>query len=328
MLFCPSYLERLPFLVASLSPPFMRKTLKKDSMICPCCGEVREIAAIECTACGARQIGEPMAKPDVLLPKLGISFAALSCVILTVLTFLFVWILSNDMKVGRVMLVWAIGDATKFTHELLQNDPKLPYHRIFSYDAYKFAAMLAYGLIPLSAFGIWLSRRAAKKASEAPAQYGGLSLARYSTVMSGILLVVFTTVFTSSIPGMIERGRAKKAAATRAKMYALHYEALQRYHHEYGSYPQELTDLTRVNAEAVPHNDYWENDFSYQPVGVIASRGSAISFSEYKLVSAGPDEKFGTADDITMVDGIVVDTPPNSETTTSVSESVPVKSQR
>lgn len=299
-------------------------------MICPCCGEVREIAANECVACGARQIGEPMAKPDVLLPKLGISFAALGCAILAVLTFLFVWILSNDMKVGRVLLVWAIGDATAFTKELIDNNPKLPYYRIFSYDAYKYAAMLAYGLIPLSAFGIWLSRRAVKKATAAPAQFGGLPLARFSTVMSVALLAVFVAALTSSIPNMIERGRAKKAAATRAKMYALHYEALQKYHREYGSYPQELTDLTRINAESVSHNDYWENDFSYQPVGVIASRGSAISFSEYKLVSAGLDEKFGTADDITMIDGVVVDTPPNGETAApaSVSDAVPLKSRR
>ena len=299
-------------------------------MICPCCGEVRPIAATECLSCGARQIGEPMAKPDVLLPKLGISFAALACASLVVLTFLFIWILSNDMKVGRVLLIWAIGDATKFTAELLQNDPKLPYYRIFSYDGYRLAAMLSYGLIPLSAIGIWLSRRAAQRASASPAQYGGLSVARFSSVLSVALFVIFATILTTSIPSMLERGRAKKAAATRAKMYALHYEALHRYHREYGSYPQELTDLTRVNAEAVPHNDYWDNDFSYQPVGVIASRGSAISFSDYKLVSAGPDEKFGTADDITMVDGIVVDTPPNGDATTptTVSDPVPVKSRR
>jgi len=68
----------------------MRKKLQKDSMICPCCGELRQIASMECAACGARQIGEPMVQPDVLLPKLGISFAAMACAILVVLTFLFV----------------------------------------------------------------------------------------------------------------------------------------------------------------------------------------------------------------------------------------------
>lgn len=286
-------------------------------MICPCCGEVRGIAAMECLACGARQIGEPMVQPDILLPKLGISFSALACAILVVLTFLFVWILGNDMKVGRVLLVWAIGDGTKFTSELLQNDPKLPYYRIFAYDAYKQASMLAFGLVPLSLIGIWLGRKAMNRAKTAPAQFGGFSVARFSSVMSVALLVIFSTVLASSIPDMLERGRAKKAAATRAMMYALHYEALHKFHREYGSYPQELTDLTRVKAESVPHSDYWENGFSYQPVGVVASRGSAISFSEYKLVSAGPDEKFGTADDITMVDGIVVETPAGGEAATA-----------
>lgn len=299
-------------------------------MICPCCGEVRGIAAMECLACGARQIGEPMVQPDILLPKLGISFAALACAILVVLTFLFVWILSNDMKVGRVLLVWAIGDGTKLTHELLQNDPKLPYYRIFAYDAYKQASMLAFGLVPLSLIGIWLGRKAMQRAKIAPAQFGGFSVARFSSVMSVALLVVFATVLALSVPEMLERGRAKKAAATRAMMYGLHFEALQKFHSEYGSYPEDFTDLTRVKAESVPRSDYWENVFSYQPKGVIASRGSAISFSEYKLVSAGPDEKFGTADDITMVDGIVVDTPAGGEATVppTAPEAAPEKSRR
>lgn len=309
----------------------MREKLQKDTMICPCCGEVRGIAAMECLACGARQIGEPMVQPDVLLPKLGMSFSALACVILVMLTFLFVWILSDDMKVGRVLLVWAVGDGTKFTNELLKNDHHLPYYRIFAYDAYKQGSMLAFGLVPLSLIGVWLGRKAMRRAKTSPAQFGGFSVARFSSVMSVALLVIFSTLLVSSIPGMLERGRAKKAAATRAMMYALHYEALQKFHREYGSYPQELTDLTRVNAEAVPHSDYWENGFSYQPVGVVASRGSAISFNEYKLVSAGPDEKFGTADDITMVDGIVVDTPVGEDAATAP-ETVPeiksVKSRR
>ncbi|MGH9799505.1 MAG: hypothetical protein ACRD82_04010, partial [Blastocatellia bacterium] len=186
-------------------------------------------------------------------------------------------------------------------------------YRIFSYDAYKVASMLAFGLVPFSLFGIWLSRRAMHRAKTAPAQFGGYSLARFSSIASVALMLIFATTLAVSVPEMLERGRARKAAATRAMMYAMHYEALQKYHREYGSYPEELIDLTRVNAESVHRSDYWENGFSYQPTGVIASRGSAISFNEYKLVSAGPDEKFGTADDITMVDGIVVDTPAGAD---------------
>jgi hypothetical protein len=101
--------------------------------------------------------------------------------------------------------------------------------------------------------------------------------------------------------------RAKRAAATRALMYELHAQGLQRYHKEYGAYPGELVDLSRVNASGAPQSDYWERNFEYKPVAVIASKGSGISLSNYKLVSAGPDGMFGTEDDITMIDGVIVE---------------------
>jgi len=285
----------------------MKEKIQKDSMICPCCGKVRQISVVECDTCGARQIGEPLAPPDVLLPKLGMPFAAITCVSLVIVAFLAVWIFGNDMKVGRALLVWAVGDGTEFTKKLLEADPKLLRYRIFSYDAYRLAFLMSAGLIPLSIIAFWLGRKAANKAKSNPLEFGGHTTARTAVALSACLFAIFATVTVTSIPGAIERGRAKRAAATRSMMYALHYEALQKYHREYGSYPQELTDLSRVNAELVHHNDYWENSFSYLPVSVIASRGSAVSFSDYKLVSAGPDGKFGTADDITMIDGIIVD---------------------
>jgi len=287
--------------------PSMKEKLQKDLMICPCCGEIRPISAIECLACGARQIGEPLAPPDVLLPKLGLSFAALACVSLIVLTFMAFWIFGNDMKVGRVLLVWILGDGTKLTQGLLEADSHLPYYRIFNYDAYRLAFTLSAGLIPLSLVGIWMGWRAMRKAKIDPSRFGGLSLACVSTALSIGLFLSFSVATITSIPGAIARRQAKRIAATSATMYAMHYEALQKYHREYGSYPQELTDLSRVNVEAIPQSDYWENSFVYAPVGVIASRGSAISFSDYKLVSAGADGKFGTADDITMIDGMIVD---------------------
>jgi hypothetical protein len=283
------------------------KKLQKDSMICPCCGEVRLISTMECKACGARQIGKPLAPPEILLPRLGLAFAALACAVLVVLTFLAVWVFGNDMKVGRVMLVSVLGDTTKLTHNLLQADAKLPYYRIFSFDAYRLAFMLSVGLIPLSLIGVWLGWRAMKSAKTDPVRFGGHSLARFSTVLSVCLLVIFSLVAISSIPRAIATRQAKRVAATRAMMYAMHYQGLQKYHREYGSYPQELIDLSRVNAEGIPQSDYWDNNFSYLPLGVIASRGSAVSFSDYKLVSSGHDGKFGTADDITMVDGVIVD---------------------
>jgi hypothetical protein len=200
---------------------------------------------------------------------------------------------------------------------LLKADPKLPYYRIFSYDAYRLAFLLSFGLVPLSIGGIWLARRAIRLTKSDPARFGGLSMARYSFVSSAILFVIFTVVLITSIPGAIERGRAKRLAATRATMYELHQQALQKYYTEYGSYPQDLSDLSRVSAESTPQADYWQHTFGYFPVGVVASKESAISFSNYKLVSAGPDGRFGNEDDITMVDGVIVEgqSDPNLPTT-------------
>jgi hypothetical protein len=290
------------------------------SIICPCCGKPREISAIECVACGARQVGEPLAPPEVLMPKLGPAFIAFACVLLVLFVFLGMWIFDNDVKVGRVFLISALGENTKLTEDLLKADPKLPYYRIFAYDAYRLAFLLSVGLVPLSLLGMWLSRRAARLAQKNPTHFGGLRLAKVSLGLSASLFIIFSTVTITAIPGAIERGRAKRLAATRAMMYHLHEQALQKYYLEYGSYPQELSDLVRVNAESAPQADYWENSFSYFPVGVIASKGSAISFSNYKLVSAGPDGKFGTADDIEMIDGIIVNGQSESDLPTTVLE--------
>src|SRR5262250_663642 len=123
----------------------MNKKSLRDSMICPCCGESREISSSECAACGAKQVGPPLAKPDVLMPKLGPSFVALACGIVVIIAFLMTWILIEDMKVGRVLLVWALGDGYELTKKLLEADSNLPYYRIFTFNAYRLASDLSFG---------------------------------------------------------------------------------------------------------------------------------------------------------------------------------------
>jgi hypothetical protein len=285
----------------------MNKKSLRDSMICPCCGKSRKISSSECASCGAKQVGPPLAKPDVLMPKLGPSFAALACGVVVVIAFLLTWILINDAKVGRALLVWALGDGFELTKKLLGVDAKLPYYRIFTFDAYTLAGVFSIGAIPLSLAGIWLARRALRLIKSDSASFGGLRVARASYCLSIALLIVFGAASVSSIPHAIARGRARRAAATRALMYELHAQGLQRYYKEYGAYPGELTDLSRVNATEAPQSDYWEQNFDYRPVSFVASKGLGISFSDYKLVSAGPDGRFGTKDDITMIDGVIVE---------------------
>jgi hypothetical protein len=286
----------------------MNKKPLRDSMICPCCGESREISSSECAACGAKQVGPPLAKPDVLMPKLGPSFAALACGSLIMIVFFLTWLLIDDAKVGRVLLVWTLGDGYELTKELLKADANLPYYRIFTFDAYRLAAdAFSIGAIPVSLAGIWLARRALRLIKSDSSSFGGIRVARASYCLSIGLLMVFAAISISSIPRQIATGRAKRAAATRALMYELHAQGLQRYYKEYGSYPGELTDLSRVNASGAPQSDYWEHKFEYKPVVVIAANGLAAPYSNYALVSAGPDGVIGTKDDITMIDGVIVE---------------------
>lgn len=286
-----------------------KNTIERTTMICPCCGNDREIAAMECRSCGARQVSTPLAPPDRMLPRLGPALTAVACALLVVLVFLAAWIFSNDSKVGRAMLVTVLGAGTKLTRSLLEADPRLPYYRIFAYDAYRQAFYLSVGLIPLSLIGVWLSIRARRLNRSQPARFGGGRMARTSLLLSSTWLVALVAVVAVYMPEAIERGRAKRRAATRAAMYQLHQQALLRYYYEYGSYPQDLSDLSRVNAEKSPQTDYWEQPFAYRPGVEIASKGSAANFTNYRLVSAGADGQYGTADDLTMIDGIILEGP-------------------
>ena len=279
-------------------------------MICPCCGRERVADASDC-GCGARRVGEPLAPPEVRLPSLGASLAALACALLVPAAFLLVWFFGNDMKVARVFLVWALGEGTVWTRELLKADPNLPSYRIFTYDAYRLAFFLSAALIPLSLVAMWLGRRALRLTQGDPARFGGRPYARASFALSALLCLAFCAAAVSSIPRALEQSRERRAAATRAMMYQLHAQGFEKYNSEKGVYPAEPSDLARVSDQPLPQLDYWERPFSYSPGAVVASQGGPVGFSTYRLTSAGPDGQFGTEDDITMIDGVVVTTTPS-----------------
>jgi hypothetical protein len=288
----------------------MKKNAETEMMICPCCGARAPLSATEpteCPTCHARQVGAPLVQPETRLPGLGAALTALVVAVVIVLAFLAVWLLGNDMRVARVLLVMALGESTTFTKSLLQLDPSLLEYRIFTFDAYRLAAWMSIGLIPLSLLGMWLARRARRLARLQPLQFGGQRMAAAAMLLSLLWFVSFSAAGISSIPRAIQRGRAKHQAAVRAQFYRLHTEALNRYYTEFGTYPQELSDLRDFVPEVIPVTDYWGTAISYSPTSLIASKNSTPGYSNYQLVSAGPDAVLGTADDIQMIDGVIVD---------------------
>ena len=282
------------------------KNEEKVNMICPCCGLQRVVEADSCQSCESRNVDAPMFQPLNKLPRLGAAWLALSVVIIAVIAFVAVWLLINDMKVLRVAAVALLGDSTKLTTALLQGDPDLLRYRIFTFDAYRLACWMSIGVIPFSMLGIWFARRAGKLAKMFPSDFGGRRIAAFSMSVALLLFVSFSTVGISAIPRAIQYGRARHVASERAHFYHLHGEALAKYYSEFGTYPQEISDLREFVKESVSQNDYWGNTIKYAPAALIASKGNSSSYSNYQLVSAGPDGIMNTTDDIRMIDGVIV----------------------
>jgi hypothetical protein len=278
--------------------------------ICPCCGQTESFNGQACQACGARQVSEPLARPDVLLPGLSRMILSLTTALTAVGIYLMVWLFGNDMKALRVLMVWVFGDQLKFTRELLRYDPKLPYYNIFSYDAWRLAFYLSVVVIPLALLSVWLARRAQRLIRERPAQYGGRRMTNATLAFATTLALIFTTVVITSLPRALEDRQARQAAATRATLYQLGHR-LREYNEAYGRYPRDLAELEQFSRATLPQTDYWEKPIIYSPAAFIASRGTAPGFSDYKLISAGPDGLSGTADDIILQDGVILSTSDN-----------------
>ena len=291
----------------------MKSNTENDLMICPCCGSSRQPESESCHSCHARAVGIPMLQPETKLPGLGPALTALIVAMVMLLAFIAIYVLGNDMKVARVFLVFLFGDSTTFTSSLLALDPSLPYYRIFSFDALRLASLMSLGLIPLSLVGMWLARRALKLRKLNPLQFGGQRMAATAMLLSMLWFVLFSAAGINSIPRALQRGRAKHLATTRAQFYSMHNEALNRYYAEFKTYPQELSDLRDFVPEVIPVTDYWGTAIRYSPTALIASKNGALGYSNYQLVSAGPDATMGTADDIRMIDGVIVDAADESD---------------
>ncbi len=291
----------------------MKSMQNLETIICPCCGGVCQNKLEFCPSCQARKVGNPLLPPETKLPSLGPSFMAFFLAIAVVAVFLGAWLLVNDMKVARVLLVMTLGESTTFTKALLQFDPSLLQYRIFTFDAYRLACYLSLGLIPVTMAGMWLARRARRLTQLQPLQFGGPRIATGSLLLSVFLFMAFSAAGISWIPRAIQQGRAKHVATVRAEFYRLHVEALNRHYAEFGTYPQELADLRESSPALIPNIDYWGNPIRYAPTALIASKNSTPGYSNYQLVSAGPDGILETADDIRMIDGVIVNAADNDD---------------
>jgi len=155
----------------------------------------------------------------------------------------------------------------------------------------------------LAGYFAWRGIRLTKRR---PDEYGGPKLCHVSFALAVLIVVGNVAAVIARIPAMLENRRIKQMAYTRAKMYQLN-EAITKYRQQFGIYPRQLIDLQEMDPNLGPILDYWDHEFIYTPMSAeIASRGMPVPFQNCQVVSRGTDGILGTADDIAMIDGVIV----------------------
>lgn len=243
---------------------------------CPNCGQNVANDQRVCS-CGARWVGPPLAASENPLPRLGVPLTALGVVILSLVV--------EGMLVAREVYlseyIW-----TEALARALVNQSKL--------------------FVPACGIALAVAVWGVRAARRNPQRYGGRRLGRMAAALALGVIVLHTAVFTTQIPRLLENGRIKRLAATRANLYHL-ARAIEAYKEQYGTYPRRLLDLQEMDPNFKPVVDSWGREFVYQTTAsVIAGTVGPPPFQNYQLISKGPDGILGTADDIVLQDDILV----------------------
>jgi hypothetical protein len=139
-----------------------------------------------------------------------------------------------------------------------------------------------------------------------PEWYGGFRAAAATLALAVAGTVFAAGYFVANIPTFLENRQVRRNASTQANVYHI-ANLLEDYKRTYGSYPKNDREIKKAIAESLP-SDYWGHSIKYQSYTDGIADGSisrtGIPFNNYELLSAGPDGKEGTDDDIIMRDGI------------------------
>lgn len=280
--------------------------------ICPCCGfkfagDMRE----GCTGCGARAVGEPLARPEQELPSY-----------------------------GRALLIGVVGSLMLLLFlaaTLLAFLERAPLSFDFSSivaSAETAAWRLKWLAAPLAVFSVWLGWRICASLRKEPARFIGSRVAHGGLASSVLFAVMVATFIGITVPERLRQRQRSSEAAQRARLYT-HNRAFMEYRALYGTFPAELSDLSQLPdpdgsikelIRQAEQNSYkpWTELAATQPVpakqrplGGVALRpaalnsdadaapGEGVPFTNYELRLPGEDKILGTEDDWLMRDGMV-----------------------
>lgn len=289
--------------------------------ICPCCGfkfagDLKE----GCTGCGARAVGEPLARPAHMLPAYGPSLLVGVIGAFALLLFLVTTLLVFVARTPLTFDFWSLVSSAETA-----------------------AWSLKWMAAPLAALSIWLSWRICANIRQTPARFLGTRLAHGGLAASITFAVLIATFIGITVPERLRQNQRGVEAAHRAKLYT-HNRVFMEYRTLYGTFPTDLADLRKLpDPDGSIANLITESEqTNYKPWTELAAtrpapekssrlRGAAlrpaslnddadgaseegVPFTNYELRLPGDDKILGTDDDWLMRDGMVQ---PISETDSS-----------
>jgi hypothetical protein len=288
--------------------------------ICPCCGfKFTGDLHAGCVACGARAVGEPLARPEHELPSF-----------------------------GRALFVGALGALllVAFLAAMVSALLALPTFSLSMGALIAAAETAAWRLkwvaLPVCLGALWASVRICASLRREPARFMGKRLAYGGLVTSALIAVLIATFIGVTIPERLRQRQRGIEAAYRAQLYTIARAQLE-YRARYGTLPASLDDLRdkermpdpdgsiAAALAGVSANSYksWSVQARLPEVTSRKSRGTAlrrvslstsaaddlpdegVSFTNYELRLAGEDKIMGTDDDWIVRDGMIVR--PNEE---------------
>lgn len=314
---------------------------------CPCCGHNNEQSADACASCGARRVGEPLARPDNLLPSYGHALACAACGAGLLLTF-----------VAMTLAAWSAQRPLRFGFW------------DFASAAEAAAWRLRFVALPLAVAVAWASAAVARLVRREPSRFMGIKAAR-SGIAAAVCFVVAVALFVGvTVPSRIRQNELAKRAAIEAKAFAFQRCALE-YKARFNTYPSDksdqnfveflkaqaatdaataelLKDLEKANYEAkadiaaslpapgIKSRALRNSDTRVRPVALRVGASGAdemlpsegITFTSYKLTLPGEDGIVGTDDDIVITESGVADAEAAAKTRAPRQTSTPTNSLR
>lgn len=294
--------------------------------ICPCCGfKFEGDLRSGCIECGARAVGEPLARPEHELPAYGRALLIGVIGACTVLLFLVIFIVALVTRFESPFSLTSIGLAAELG-----------------------AWRLKWIGFPLALGSVWFSWRTYGSICRQPLRFMGARFARGGLAACVIFALLMTTLVGITVPERLRQRQRAIEATYRARLYT-HNRAFLEYRARYGTFPTDLSDLRNLPdddgsiADLIKQSEFtsykpWTELAATQPstaksgrlrgaalqpaslnAGADDSPSEGVPFTNYELRLPGEDKILGTDDDWLMRDGMILPAAGNVPTSIVIS---------